>query len=148
MQLNKQRRERLVEILHNTATSCHDAVAGAWDKSDDGFDALKKAAEEGLEILHAPTPEYVTGEERSFETTVEVCAHHLYPAGFSFFALEGIGFNSTKQVWFIIQILKKKRPVSTTDVEQRFWFEFGHEFTTPPVTSVAASVPVAGYHTL
>ena len=77
MQLNKQKRERLVEILHNTATSCHDAVAGAWDKSDEGFDALKKAAEEGLEILHAPTPEYVTGAERSFETTVEVCAHRV-----------------------------------------------------------------------
>ena len=53
MQLSKQQRERLVEILRNTATSCHDALTGAWDQSAEGFDALKAAAEEGLKILRA-----------------------------------------------------------------------------------------------
>lgn len=56
--MTKQQRERLVEILCNTATSCHDAVSGLWDKSDDGFDALQSAAEEGLTILGAKLPEY------------------------------------------------------------------------------------------
>lgn len=56
--MNTVQRERLVEILRNTATSCHDACTGVWDKSDEGFDALKTAAEEGLAILGAPTPEY------------------------------------------------------------------------------------------
>ena len=54
MQLSRQQRERLVEILRNTATSCHDALTGAWDQSAEGFDALKEAAEEGLQILRAP----------------------------------------------------------------------------------------------
>ena len=58
MQLSKQQRGRLVEILRNTATSCHDALTGAWDQSEEGFDALKEAAEEGLRILRAPAPEY------------------------------------------------------------------------------------------
>jgi hypothetical protein len=58
MPLSKKERDRLVEILRNTATSCHDAQTGVWDKSEDGFDALQNAAEEGLEILHAPLPEY------------------------------------------------------------------------------------------
>ena len=50
MQLSKQQRGS-VEILRNTATSCHDALTGAWDQSEEGFDALKEAAEEGLKIL-------------------------------------------------------------------------------------------------
>jgi hypothetical protein len=54
---------RLVEILRSTATSCHDACTGDWDKSDDGFDALKRAAEEGLTILGAPLPDYGELEE-------------------------------------------------------------------------------------
>ena len=39
--MKKTQHERLVEILRNTATSCHDACTGDWDKSDEGFDALK-----------------------------------------------------------------------------------------------------------
>jgi hypothetical protein len=58
MQLSTQQRGRLIEILRNTATSCHDAVTGVWDQSEEGFDALKRAAEEGLKILRAPEPEY------------------------------------------------------------------------------------------
>ena len=58
MMLNRKQRQRLVEILRNTATACHDARTGVWDKSDDGFDAMEVAAEEGLEILGAPAPDY------------------------------------------------------------------------------------------
>lgn len=58
MKLNSELRERLVEILRNMATSCHDACTGLWDKSDEGFCAMQDAAEEGLEILGAPLPDY------------------------------------------------------------------------------------------
>jgi len=58
MKLKKQQRERLVEILQNVATSCHDARTGVWDQSDEGFEAMEAAAEEGLEILGAPAPDY------------------------------------------------------------------------------------------
>lgn len=54
---------RLVEILRNTATSCHDAGTGVWDRSDEGFDSLKMAAEEGLAILGASAPDYDNPEE-------------------------------------------------------------------------------------
>jgi len=57
-QLNGEQRERLVEILRNVATACHDARTGVWDQSDEGFDAMEVAAEEGLEILGAPPPDY------------------------------------------------------------------------------------------
>lgn len=56
--MNERQCERLAEILRNTATSCHDACTGAWDKSDEGFDAMKMAAEEGLAILGVPAPDY------------------------------------------------------------------------------------------
>ena len=58
MTLNTKQRERLVEILRNTATACHDARTGVWDQSDEGFDAMKMAAEEGLAILGVPAPDY------------------------------------------------------------------------------------------
>jgi len=62
MTLNKTQRERLVEILQNTATACHDARTGVWDQSDEGFDAMEAAAEEGLKILGAPAPDYDESE--------------------------------------------------------------------------------------
>ena len=62
MKLNKNQHERLVEILRNTATSCHDARTGVWDQSEEGFDALEAAAEEGLKILGAPAPDYGDSE--------------------------------------------------------------------------------------
>ena len=62
MMLNANQCERLVEILRNTATGCHDARTGAWDQSDEGFAAMEAAAEEGLEILGAPAPDYDESE--------------------------------------------------------------------------------------
>ena len=62
MKLSKQERDRLVQILTNVATSCHDAVNGIWDKSDDGFIANQIALEEGLTILKAVPPEYAFQE--------------------------------------------------------------------------------------
>ena len=64
MTLNKTQRERLVEILRNTATACHDARTGVWDQSDEGFEAMEAAAEEGLEILGAPAPDYDESESQ------------------------------------------------------------------------------------
>ncbi len=64
MMLNPKQRERLVEILQNTATSCHDARAGVWNRSEEGFDAMEAAAEEGLEILGAPAPDYDESESQ------------------------------------------------------------------------------------
>ena len=61
--LSEQDRDRLVEILRNTATSCNDALTGAWDQSEDGFYALRAAAEEGLEILRDLVPEYDANSE-------------------------------------------------------------------------------------
>jgi len=58
MKLNGKQRDRLVEILRNVATACHDARTGVWDQSDEGFDAMEMAAEEGLQILDAPLPDY------------------------------------------------------------------------------------------
>ena len=58
MKLNGKQRDRLVEILRNVATACHDARTGVWDQSDEGFDAMTMAAEEGLKMLGAPLPEY------------------------------------------------------------------------------------------
>ena len=55
MKLNGKQRDRLVEILRNVATSCRDARTGVWDQSDEGFDAMEMAAEEGLEILVRPS---------------------------------------------------------------------------------------------
>ena len=62
MMLNAKQCERLVEILRNTATGCHDARTGAWDQSDEGFDAMEAAAEEGLEILGAHALDYDESE--------------------------------------------------------------------------------------
>ena len=64
MKLNRQQRECLVEILRNVATSCHDACTGIWDKSNEGFCAMQDAAEEGLEILGAPLPDYDEAEQQ------------------------------------------------------------------------------------
>lgn len=58
MKLNKQQSKRLIEILHNMATGCHDALSGNWDLCQEGLQAMETAAEEGLLILNAPTPEY------------------------------------------------------------------------------------------
>lgn len=58
MRMNKQQRERLVEILRNVATACHDARTGVWNQSDEGFDAMEAAAEEGLRILGTTAPDY------------------------------------------------------------------------------------------
>jgi hypothetical protein len=62
MMLNAKQCDRLVEILRNTATGCHDARTGAWDQSDEGFAAMEAAAEEGLAILGAPAPDYDESE--------------------------------------------------------------------------------------
>ena len=64
MKLNGKQRDRLVEILRNVATSCRDARTGVWDQSDEGFDAMEMAAEEGLEILGASLPDYDEPEQQ------------------------------------------------------------------------------------
>ena len=64
MMLNRKQRDRLVEILRNVATACHDARTGVWDQSDEGFDAMEMAAEEGLQILDAPLPDYDEPEQQ------------------------------------------------------------------------------------
>ena len=58
MHLRERKRDRLVEILRNTATSCDDALHGKRSLSEDGLYALRAAAEEGLEILGELIPEY------------------------------------------------------------------------------------------
>jgi hypothetical protein len=64
MRLNGKQRDRLVEILRNVATACHDARTGVWDQSDEGFDAMEVAAEKGLEILGASPPDYDEPEQQ------------------------------------------------------------------------------------
>ena len=58
MELSREQWDRLVEILRNTATGCHDAISGNWDRSDEGFQAMESAAESGLTILAVPLPDY------------------------------------------------------------------------------------------
>ena len=56
--------QREAEILRNVATACHDARTGVWDQSDEGFDAMEMAAEEGLEILGSRPPHYDDPEQQ------------------------------------------------------------------------------------
>ena len=58
MRVSKEQSARLRKILTSIAKSCDEAIRDMWDRSDDGFCALRRAAEEGLTILGCPLPDY------------------------------------------------------------------------------------------
>lgn len=53
--------------IASAAMSCHEAMRGYWDRSDDGFEAMRVGLERALRLLGYPTPDYAERDREERE---------------------------------------------------------------------------------
>jgi hypothetical protein len=49
--------------IARTAMCCHEALQGYWDRSDEGFEAMRDGLEKALRVLGYPMPNYAERDQ-------------------------------------------------------------------------------------
>ncbi len=55
--------DKVADEITRTALCCHEALQDYWDRSDEGFEAMRHGLERALQLLGYPVPDYAQRDQ-------------------------------------------------------------------------------------